>query len=137
MDDLFVCYVWKNKIHHDLKNRDMIAEINRCNDYIVVYYVSNPSAQYREEYELIELPLLLTRNVSFKEVRQKLLDLIRPFLTSKEKQLPFIIYTLYGNNTVLQLEEKDSIVHLTERSFRFLVHFPERNEYNEHEFITC
>ncbi|ETO00723.1 hypothetical protein RFI_36717, partial [Reticulomyxa filosa] len=205
-DDLFVCDVWKNKIHRDLKNRDMIAEINRRNDDIVVYYVPKPSAsddkisasssnseqkknqsdtkdnnnnnnnnnnnstsngnnesnnsnatasttnttnnnnnsnnqnrqqispelktfqifcqtrvkirttsffysaQYREEDELIGLPLLLTlpltRDVSFKEVRQKILDLIRPFLTSKErlkltkeKQLPFVIYALYGNNT--------------------------------------
>ncbi|ETO08901.1 hypothetical protein RFI_28486, partial [Reticulomyxa filosa] len=104
------------------------------------------SAQYREEDELIGLPLLLTlpltRDVSFKEVRQKILDLIRPFLTSKErlkltkeKQLPFVIYALYGNNTVLQLEEKDGIAPLTERSFRFLVHFPERNAYNEDSCI--
>ncbi|ETO01807.1 hypothetical protein RFI_35632, partial [Reticulomyxa filosa] len=126
----------------------MIAEINRHNDYIVVYYKNQSntkynsstsngnnsngtastsmnttnnnnnnnnqnrqqvlpelnffySAQYREEYELIELPLLLTRNVSCKEIRQKILD---------------------------------GIVPLTERSFRFLVHFVERNAYNEHEF---
>ncbi|ETO00608.1 hypothetical protein RFI_36832, partial [Reticulomyxa filosa] len=38
LDDLFVCDMWKNKIHHDLKNRDMIAEVNRHNDDIVVYY---------------------------------------------------------------------------------------------------
>jgi len=42
-DQLFVCDVWKSKLHRELKNRDMIAEINRRNDDIVVFYSPKPN----------------------------------------------------------------------------------------------
>ncbi|ETO13312.1 Peptidoglycan glycosyltransferase [Reticulomyxa filosa] len=42
-DELFVCDVWKSKIHQELKDRNMIAEINRRNDDIIIYHVPKPA----------------------------------------------------------------------------------------------
>ncbi|ETO26124.1 ubiquitin carboxyl-terminal hydrolase 11 [Reticulomyxa filosa] len=203
-DSLYVCDVWKSKIHHELKGRDMIAEINRRNDDIIVFYAPKPEipnetisgedkeknknkekdkseeaadsdengtsskagasdqkgplfnvfvvlcqtriqargGYHRDEDEQIGMPLLVTfpldKPVSHKEAIERIFNLVKPYLTDKEKwglgkdqKLPFTCFATYGFSSVLQLEDKDDPLPLKERHFKFNLHFPDRSEYNE------
>ena len=41
-NQLFVCDIWKSKIHRELKNHDIVGDINRKSDDIFVYYCPLP-----------------------------------------------------------------------------------------------
>ncbi|ETN99339.1 hypothetical protein RFI_38142, partial [Reticulomyxa filosa] len=148
---LFVCDVWKNKIHRDLKNSDMIAEINRLNDYIVVYYVPKPLAsddkisaslsnseqqQQQQQYNTTASTSTNTtnnKNNNNNKNRQQVLSELNFFCSDQYREeyelividteaASFLSYMLYmATIRYYNGKKRDDIVPLTERSFRFLV----------------
>merc|ERR1719362_2422431 len=58
-EELFVCDVWKSKIHRELRRHDSVGDINRKSDDIFIYHSPRPDleewkaqAQAQEDKEL-------------------------------------------------------------------------------------
>jgi len=48
-DELFVCDVWKSKIHRELRRHDSVGDINRKSDDIFVYHSPRPALKQWED----------------------------------------------------------------------------------------
>ena len=57
--ELYVCDIWKSKFHRELRKHDTVAEINRRNDDIFVYYSPKPK---KDEVELKEDPNMIKKD---------------------------------------------------------------------------
>ena len=47
-DELFVCDIWKSKIHRELRRHDSVSDINRKSDDIFIYYSKRPVDKLEE-----------------------------------------------------------------------------------------
>lgn len=55
-DELFVCDVWKSKIHRELRRHDSVGDINRKSDDIFIYHSPRPDLEEWKAQQQAEVP---------------------------------------------------------------------------------